>query len=285
MKITIEALKDFLECPRKYYYRHIKKEEWLFLNGGEKNNPKGLEEKFEQDLHKVFYYLFHSIQDNKYPSIYLLRKRWGTLWCKEKTIEDVLLNTSKHVLMRRKEVEADVEKLELLGVDAIDKMHQFFDKKHGVPLLVGKRVNVKIGHHEVDTIIDLVRETEKDGKKIIEVMDFRSDIKLRQYAHQRPLDLHIDHDIGLTLASLGFYQLTHVEPKNLTYYLVLRNGTYSTQRTKHQYQELYQILNMVEKAIQNEIYYPVYHAHCYDCPFSHLCQKGKEVTSNDENCE
>ena len=270
MQITIEELLDYIQCPMLHQFRYIWKED-ATLTGLHRGYPKlnqySLEESFDREIHKIGYHIFNYVQDGRYPSQYILRQKWGSLWCKDKTLQDVLFEPTTLDTM------TPPKRLEKEGVKVIEQMHARFKEDPGVPILVGKRMDVKVGKHILTVTIDLVREVVIDGKPLIEIMDFKTGMKTKSRMDIRPLNLHIDHDLSMTAISLGFRQLTGEIEDHLTYYDMNNDSMYHTERDEYDYLALERVLDHVEKAMEHEIVYPVMNDRCFECPYQFQCKK------------
>lgn len=271
MEITQEALMDYLACPVKHRYRHILKTDPLLYkseSGEVEVDERMLEEVFEKQMHQLCYHLFHYVQDEKYPSEYILRQKWGSAWAKGRKVDD-LMHRQKRI---RKNETNHHKYMEEAGIRAIEGIHKKFKDAHGIPLLIGMRMDVKVGKHKVNAVIDLVREL--NGK--LELMEFNSGMntRLRTSLRSRPVNLHIEHDIATTLAALAFEQFSKAALDRIVYYDFISNREFETSRGKQDYQNLEQLLNQVEKAMEAEICYPVLNEQCLSCPFQLECTKG-----------
>jgi hypothetical protein len=270
MNISIEALLDYLECPTRYKYRYIDRIDTASIQRAA--NANSLEETFDKEIHKIAYHVFNYIQDGKYPSEYLLRQKWGKTWCKNKTVDDLmgesfeLVNNARFNPMKR---------LERQGLKAIENLHPHFKANPGTPILVGKRVDVKVGRHVIGVTLDLVRAVTDEGEEKIELIDFKTGIKTRNHWDSVPLNLHVNHDIEMTAASLAFRQLTGEKEDRIVYYDMVNNREYATRREESHFKTLENILDNVEKALGAEVFYPVMIDRCNECPFLAHCNKNK----------
>lgn len=271
MKLTAEALTDYLACPVRHRYRHIKQFDPLWretARGLQVMDERTLEDLFDKQMHGICYHIFNYIQDEKYPSEYILRQKWGNAWAKGRTVED-LMKRQKRI---KKAEDNHLKYLEGVGLESISLMREKFRENPGIPLLVGSRVTVKIGKHEVETVIDLVRE--KDGK--LELLEFNSGMntRLKMGLRNRPVNLHVDHDITMTLASMALTQITGEQAEKLIYYDFISNREFETFRSEKDYKNLEKILDQVAKAMEADICYPVMNEQCVTCPFQAECRKG-----------
>lgn len=269
MKTSLAELQDYLTCPVRHRYRHILKLDPL-RGGSDKSliDERSMEELFDKQMHLICYHLFNYVQDDKYPSEYILRQKWGNAWAKGRTVDE-LMKRQKRV---KSEEPLHEKRLEGHGVVAIGKLREKFKDDPGIPLLVGSRVTVKVGAHEVETVIDLVRE--KDGK--IELMEFNSGMntRLKLGLTNRPINLHVHHDIAMTLAALALEQLTGEKAERFTYYDFVSNREFNTKRSQKDYENLEKIIDQVARAMEAEICYPVMNDQCLVCPFQDECRKG-----------
>lgn len=273
MKISIEALLDYLECPMRYHNRYIDRIDTT-LTGvkgiGSALNHQSLEESFDREIHKIAYHIFNYIQDGRYPSEYLLRQKWGKIWCENKTLEDLMDESFDMVNNNRSN---PMKKLEKQGVRAIENLHPHFKESPGTPILVGKRMDVKVGKHVVSVTLDLVRMVEIEGKEVLELVDFKTGIKTKSQWDIRPMNLHINHDIEMTAASLGFRQLTGEKEDRIVYYDMVNNREYLTKRDDAHFKTLENILDNVEKALDAGVFFPVMNDRCSECPFQNHCNQ------------
>lgn len=272
MEITIEELMDYIQCSMlaKYRYKDEVDTTYTGLAGGmrTKLNEYGLEESYDREIHRLVFHIFNVVQDGQYPSLYTLRRKWGHLWSKEKTVEDVLQNSSV-----RKDKQSIMNRLEKRGLNAIETLHARFKENTGFPLLVGNRVKIKIGKHTVYTTIDLVREVVIEDKPLIELMDVVPGIKQKKHAYIKPMRIHIHNDLQVTAANLALKQLTGKEADRIVYYDIDNDEEFETNRDEEDYRTLENILNHVEKAMDAGVYYPVMNNRCYDCPYQYECRK------------
>lgn len=265
---SIQHVLDYMKCPMAYKFRYIDA-----INPStrkiteEKYDEPSMEELFDKEIHKLGYHIFNYIQDDKYPTEYLLRQKWATTWCRNKTMQDVIFESNA------KNSTTILKRLEKTGLKVIENMHPRFKKDPGVPILVGKTAELRIGKHILTVTIDLVREIEVNGEKIIEIVDFKTGLQSRKKSNDQPLNLHIGRDIEVTAVSLAFQQLTGHQEDRITYYDMINDREYRTKRTKKDHQLLLDVLNQVEKGIVSEVYYPVMDHRCFDCPFQVTCRR------------
>lgn len=281
MYISIEALLDYLECPTRYQYRYIDRIDTTLTGAAGVSsalNRQSLEENFDTEIHKIAYHIFNYIQDNKYPSEYLLRQKWGKSWCRNKTVEDLMQESFSSGKYDRVPDSNPMKRLEKQGVRAIEHLHPHFKENPGTPIMVGKRMDVQVGQHVVSVTLDLIRMVEVEGQEILELIDFKTGIKTKSHWDIKPMNLHINHDIEMTAASMGFRQLTGESEDRIIYYDIINNREYRTVRNDTHYKTLENILDHVEKALAANIFYPVMNDRCHECPFQVHCNKRNGMT-------
>lgn len=270
MIADIRQVLDYIHCPMLYRFRNVDRIQPTTIADSRyrKENEQGLEELFDSEVHKIGYHIFNYIQDGTFPSQKVLRSKWSRLWLRNKNKTDILfeVSTERSTTTQRR--------LERLGVRVIDQMWTKFRETPGIPILVGQQTEVAIGKHRITIKLDLVREIKIEDQAIIEIMDFKTGLASRiNESITTPLNLHIHNDLEVTAASYAFRQLTGAEEDRITYYDMVRDKEYVTVRTEKDYKALEKVLDHVEVAIANEIYYPVMNAKCLECPFQKLCAK------------
>lgn len=271
MIATIKEVIDYMQCPMSYKYRYIDGIDPSTVKTGQLQaygniNVMSQEEIFDQEIHKLGYHVFNYIQDGKYPSEYLLRQKWSSLWCKHKSKEDVMFDdspTTKSGTNRR---------LEKLGVHVIQNLHQTFKDHPGIPILVGQKTTIKIGSHQISVTIDLVRERTMNNKRVIEIVDFKTWPETKRKSMQHiPHRVQIDNDLEMTAVSLAFEQLTGINEEQIMYYDMVNNHEHVTKRSEKDRQSLLYILDALEQGIKKEIYYPVFNQQCNRCSYQRKC--------------
>lgn len=264
----IDHVLDYMNCPMAYKFRYIDRlDPSLRSYTYDKYDEQSIQEIFDREIHKVGYHIFNYIQDGKYPTEYLLRQKWSTIWCKNKTKEDILFESNA------KNGTTIMKKMEDLGVKVIMNMHPKYKTQAGTPILVGKTVEVKIGKHRIKVVIDLVQEIEVDGKQLIEIVNFKTGLVSRRRSNDHPINLHIGRDLEMTAVSLAFQQLTGHKEDRITYYDMINDREHITRRDERDHQMLEDVLDQVERAITSEIYYPVMDHRCLECPFQFICRR------------
>lgn len=271
MIANIEEVIDYIKCPMLYRQRHIEQIDTTYTglkNAYPKYNESNMFENFERESRKLAYHIFNYIQDGRYPSIYLLRQKWSQIWCKDKTKEDLMFESTTTGMNIRK-------RLEKQGVQAIDYMHPKFKADPGLPIVVGKRIQLDLGRHKLSVTIDLIREVERQGKDILEMMVFKTGLESRTInkSMTTPSNLHIRNDVLTTAASLAFRQMVGQVEDQIVYYDMINDKEYRTRRTDKDRDALLSIVDNVERGIKAEIFYPVLDQRCISCPFEAKCKQ------------
>jgi CRISPR/Cas system-associated exonuclease Cas4 (RecB family) len=185
-----------------------------------------------------------------------LKDRWGQLWSKQMTIEEIMF--------RRKDEHSD---LELKGVSMLINLHRYAKTNPSIPIAVDYNYEVNIGDCQLAGTLELVRETKASGEgRIIEITDFRT-------AEYSPDQFTLNHDMRLTAQSYAFRQLFKVEEDRLNYYLLKKGKQHFTQRDDNEFNKLTTIVNQVADDMSKQVVYPRYSLNCKQCQYQYECNK------------
>jgi CRISPR/Cas system-associated exonuclease Cas4 (RecB family) len=264
MRKTIQEVLDYIHCPMLHRYRHVKNIDTTLKRPHHltsKFNQYKMEEVFDSEVHKLGYHVFNYVQNGEFPRAHILRQKWSKLWCDDKTIDDVMQT-----------MKTDRKRLEVHGLTIIENLISRFKDDPGIPLLVGKVIEIDIGKHQITVTLDLVRELFINKKPVFQLMEFQSGLNKNRNSNN-PMNLHIHNDINVTAASMAFRAMTGSKEDYITYYDLVSDKEYNTSRDESDYKSLEYLLDNVEKAIDQGIVYPVLDRRCLTCPFQYECKR------------
>lgn len=252
MILTLEQIRDYTYCPKFYKLCHV--------DDVMKSKDALIEYKFDTAMKQTANFFFYSIQDGTIPSIKDIRKKFGDLYIGNRTVsETAMLNKSKRNLARI---------LENRSIDMLSNFYNKFSVEHGVPILVNKEYELKIGDTIVQGKFPIIRET---NDKNIEILHFYVDSTM--YLRET-LPVTMKYDINITASALAFNTMYGNKIDDHTYYGLYTGNEIKISKTKSDYKSFIQMVNGVSSAIQNNIFYPVWNNNCINCAYNKSCTKG-----------
>lgn len=251
MILTTEAVKDYMYCPMLFKYNYVK-----VLKPSKTTT---IDKYALYCLNQSLMWYFHSAQDTKsIPSLGSLRLKFGEYYLKDRTVGETVFMSS--VRFNRGRV------LEKRCVEALHNFYNMFSKDLGVPILINK--DYKISFSDIDLIgtIPVIRES--SGR--IQQLSFYPDILAGKAT---TLELSSHRDIDVIASSMAFKNLYGEAPDIHTSVGMFCNKTCNLKIGAPSYHNLETIISKVGKAIQENIYYPVYNDHCINCAYREKCIK------------
>lgn len=257
MILRIKEIIDYLKCPQRHRFQW---QEGMDVSVGLRGSPNRwhVVEYYEHAMHQVIYSIFHQYADERYPSPHYVKQRWGSVWNKGRTKEDLISYT--------KSWRDEIRKREKQGLNALLALHSDFQNGAGTPILIGKEYQIPVGNHTLIGTLELVREViDEEGKSIIEIVDFKTDDKVTS--------LHIKGDLEVTAASYAFRHLFGHKENRIMYHGIQSRAQQYTQRDERDFELLAHVVENVARSIEADIHYPVLNSRCYECPFQKVCEK------------
>lgn len=250
MDIDIKEVIDYCQCPMLYKLKYCSPElKTKYIN---------ILEKYDHDIHKTIYSFFASIQENRSTSIGVLTHIWGKLWIGNKSMHDIIYadTTSWRDTQneRRKK-----------GISTILNIFNMYKNSPGLPLVINKQYKVPITKSiNLTGTWEIIRETQSDNTKVIEIIDYRVDDKF----HNK-INLH--HDLEMSAASYAFREIFITNEDRIIYYGLEKNKIQHTSRDKDDYEILKHTVKCVATAIHNKLFYACPDSRCYSCSYKGVC--------------
>lgn len=248
IKISIKEVVDFCWCPQ---YHKIK-----YNNPNEKN----FKELYDIALHKCFYYYLGALQNNDPAScsITTLKKKWGKEWIKQKTNSEIICTPSAQ---KRDTYDSNRKS----GIDAIITFDELMNEKQ-FPIILNKPYEIKITENIILTgTWEYVREIERNGKNIIQVMKFKTEYNKFQVNHQ------IEHDLELTAAAYAFSNQFNVDSFELVYVDIYKKKLIVTSRYDKDFKLLKNTVISTVQSLKHNIKCISPDKKCYHCEYRNVC--------------
>lgn len=249
MKISMDEVREFAKCPLKYKFTYIDKY----------GEPPDRDKELYDSVKTVVTWFFDKIRMGQVPGKREMRLKWGKLWYKDKDKYDILFDTSYKYEKRRN----------FKGVKIIDRFYDLFIKNPGIILINDFDFDVPIGDgHILTGRFDLVREIERKNRKLIQLINWRTD-RYVPYNELRSRDLY------LVAQDYAFRKMFEQLPDELVYYAFLgtKMKKVSPMR-KRDFERLASSINNIASIIKKDLYFPrldEHHNMCRHCQYTNVC--------------
>lgn len=252
LKLNIKDVLDFSWCPKYYDLK----------NGNP--NERNLKEAYDLALHKCFYTYLTSLQnDTLIDSLKTLKYRWGKEWVKQKTNSEIICTPSA---LKRDTYDAKRR----AGIDAIITFDKLMNTPQ-YPILINKQYSISITDDIVLTgTWEYIREVEINGKKIIQLLKFRTENNRFQVLNQ------MNHDLELTAAALAFNETFNANEIQLVYVDIYKKKMMLSYRTVKDFELLKKTVISVAKCIKHNIRCVSPDKKCYHCEYRDICTSSLE---------
>jgi len=215
-------------------------------------------------LHRCFYSYLTALQnDTLTDSLKTLKYKWGKEWVKQKTNAEIICTPSA---LKRDTYDAKRR----AGIDAIITFDKLMNTPQ-FPILVNKKYSIKIANNITLTgVWEYVREIEVNGKKVIQLMKFRTENNRFQVLGQ------MNHDLELTAAALAFSQMFSANDVQLVYVDIYKKKMISSYRTQKDFDLLKKTVISVARCIRGNIRCVSPDKKCYHCEYRDVCTSSLE---------
>lgn len=251
MKVTSQEIKDYLECPYKFY---------IFNRSNEKQNVArfNLKAQYELAVKSATFSYFKALKDGHRLSEEDLRKMFADEWYK--------YTDAASMIFREEGINDKRRKLEIKGVQALSNFYREMKTKEQNPLFINQPFTYKLDEHQIQGRFDIIRNV--------------NDPKLGSIVQLMVIDpgamddvFRITHDFEMNLQTLAYRQMFDAhEHEALIYYMEDNKFVYCKRRANELIRET-KALRSIVSAISQEIYYPYYSPFCKTCPVQKTCDK------------
>jgi hypothetical protein len=242
--MRVEELKDFAKCSVFHHFRHQvghKFPKWYSYN-----------ERFDQAMAQMGYYIWHQVEDGRYPTGHLMKQAWGRAWAPGRTKEEVMFYISSW--------RDEAKKMERRGLRYALNMQEKFKENPGTPVLIGRDYDVAFGRTQtLQGKIDLVREI--DGE--LQLVMFSTD--------PRPQTHFLKNDYAVTAAAWAAQKILTVPVTRIAIYHMPTSTLLETDRDERDYKALLRSVKTVGEAIAAKHLLPVLNQSCVGCPYLNPC--------------
>lgn len=250
LELNIKDVLDFCWCPKYYELK--------------KRNPNeyNLKELYDISLHKCFYSYLISLQnDTFFEGIKTLKYKWGKIWVKQKTSSEIICTPSA---LKRDTYDAKRR----AGIDAIITFDKLMNEPQ-FPIIINKEYSIKITNNiTLKGTWEYVREIEINGKKVIQLMKFKTE------NNRFNMDGQMRHDLELTAAALAFKETFNQNlDLQLVYVDIYKNRMVASYRTDKDFDLLKKSVISMAKCIKNNIECISPDKKCYHCEYRDICFK------------
>lgn len=259
MKITVDELHSYMQCPAKYNFKHNKG----IYEGDSKNII------FKKALHKTIYYFFYNVMNEQVPSLANLKDKWAAI-CSEMFDfeEEGVFSSRKGYIPRGKNMRKNPEFVR--GMEMIHNFYQFNHKNPGAPIAVDHKYQVSFGDVVVEGTFELVREIvdEEDNRRYIEIVDYK--------VNDRGIDYFlVKNDLNLLLASYAFRNLFQAKEDRLKYHYMNTGRDIIVNKRDDNFRRIESVVEGISKGIEMEHFYPRQTFMCKGCELKDICDAAK----------
>lgn len=236
--LTVEGLVDYCTCPLIYLFRYVHKLEW--------NMPPA--QAYQTALRGAAHYLFRAVQGGYYPALPEMKRVWGVVW---------------HQKAKRLGISQDyINRQNVLGLEQLVKMQQFFRGNPGNPILVNREYTITTNGIRLTGQVDLIREWH--GK--LEVFAFNP-------TPRPPSKIFTVFDPTLIAAGMGMEQLLS-QSIDRAYVYFIRQARVSEYKINAKDIENFGLMvQRIRAAISAGTFYPrLFDDYCVECSFWAACK-------------
>lgn len=243
MRIDIEEIESYIGCPMKYVH-------------AKETKADDIREEFNAKVIKTINSYYYNIMNGKNPSLYDVRKKWGSLWYKKKTKEDIMFSNSNTAR----------NEMGMRGINYITSFYNEIIQIPHIPLSIEQEYCIKIRNHYLSGKVELIREVENpDKSRSIELVNFRMD-------DNNPDNFVLSYDLSITAQSYAFAKLFNAKEDRIVLYFLRRNKQYLTERDEKRFKAFENIIDKVAESIESEHFYHKYSAECRGCSYQKQCK-------------
>lgn len=254
-EVDIQEIVDYAKCPMYYFFKykaHNLKTEYISLM-----------EKYDEDIHKVIYFVFSRVQEGAGIDVKDIKFIWGKSWIKDKRKANIMFNES----LMTKDIYNEKRKK---GLYSLLNFQETFSKSLGYPIAVNKEYKIQISKHlTVKGRFELIRENEN---KEIEIITFKTD----EHSYSKVVK---DHDLKLLCSGLAARE--YIKSQKITHVLYnVDKNSFSIHEDDELNVDFFKYnINNIFKGIYNKLYYMGPDTNCQFCQYKTMCSKRSNVMS------
>ena len=247
-EIDIKDVIAYCRCPKYYELKHRYSKQYNIL------------EEYDKAIHRCFYTYLHTLQlDPKKCSIALLKQKWGKEWVKQSRNSEIICTPKAN---KRDTYDAK----RLAGVHAILTFEEIIANTPQFPIVINKPYQLKITDNIILTgVWEYIREIERGGEKIIQLLKFRTEHNWFSVNHQTL------HDLELTAAAMAFENTFNTHGFEIVYVDIYKKKLMVSYRTCKDYELLKQSVISVVQSINHNIKCISPDKNCYHCEYRKVC--------------
>ena len=252
MKTNVQEIKDYLECPYKFY---------IFNRSEEKNNVArfNLKAQFELAVKSATFSYFNALKNGQRLSEEDLRKMFANEWYH--------YTDAASMIFREENINDKKRKLEIKGVQALSNFYREMKGKEQVPLFVNQPFTYKLGEHQIQGKFDLIRNV--------------NDPKLGSIVQLVVIDpgslngniFGVTHDFDMNIQTMAYRQMFDAHEHEAIIYFMEDNKFVYCKRRANEIIRQEKALRSVISAMDQALYYPCYSPFCKTCPVQKTCDK------------
>jgi hypothetical protein len=215
--------------------------------------------RYDDSIHKTIMFFYYQLLNGKNPSLEQIRQKFGSIFYKGMSVEDILASST---------LDNNMNAMNLQAMKALEVFYNKEAKKKFVPIAVDMDAKVAIGDQCLIANIELVREIKIDDKTIVEIVYFTTTTRAAE-------PFSVNHNLELTAGAYAFRKLFNATENRLILQYMKSGKEYITARKQPELNKLEAIVLNVGKSIEAERFHPVLNTRCNYCPYRDICDKYK----------
>jgi hypothetical protein len=249
MIFDINEIITFSECPMKFYFKHILKDE-----------KYNIDNKYQKDMLNIIYSLFDMIQIGQI-NIRPLKAIWGKKWINKKSKQNFIYEIPKSW---RDSFSAYQKK----GIESIVFLFNEYSNKGYKPLIINSPYLINLSN---DTKIKGTFHVVAEKDNQIELMIFRSFKLIDRW--------YLQNDFEATISALAFRTLFKQKENKITLNCFERKKIITEIKTNDQIKTVIKDVNNIINCINNSLFFRSVNEGCFYCQFKKECVKTYDLNN------
>ena len=251
MRLSIQEILDYKDCPQKFKFKHID-----FLP-----EKKELSDHFRDIIRQTISYYYFCMIDKKEKSLNNLFSKWEQLWF----CDDIEKNFK----------EEDVREKSNMAVHLLKNFHRYATKEKATPIAVDFKYDAMFegdtNLHIIGSIplIKILNDKTRDRQTVLEFFS---------YSPTMPDDFLSKIDLNFTVSSYAFRKSFDARESNIILCNIGKKQEYALQRSGSDFVRAKKVLYNIATGIENRIFYPSDNRlSCSKCRFKIFCMNEKAM--------